>query len=102
MPGKSFRQQPKRSRGKYVTVECLSRVSGVDPYLNVGGVDTPSYPPVSLGRKCGVKFQRRWEFWPGGPRLADAEGEGRLALSLLFNPCFPCCPEVLVLPGVSW
>jgi len=23
-------------------------------------------------------------------------------LSLLFNPCFPCCPESLVLPGVSW
>jgi len=23
-------------------------------------------------------------------------------LSLLFNPCFLCCPELLVLPGVSW
>lgn len=24
------------------------------------------------------------------------------SLSLLFNPCFLCCPELLVLPGVSW
>jgi hypothetical protein len=23
-------------------------------------------------------------------------------LSFLFNPCFVCCPEPLVLPGVSW
>ncbi|MGH3274415.1 MAG: hypothetical protein ACRDNZ_08875, partial [Streptosporangiaceae bacterium] len=23
-------------------------------------------------------------------------------LSLLFNPCFLGCPELLVLPGVSW
>jgi hypothetical protein len=35
-------------------------------------------------------------------RPGEADVVLRQAVSLLFNPCFPCCPEVLVLPGVSW